>query len=367
MGAGLPVVTGTTGSTVLQALHLPHLPTHWGVVHPHSRHRWSLTVFAMPVTLRVASDSLRSRARDDGPRGAVSVSCCGLGRPSRVVALSMANQSEVEMRSPLTWMALAGLPLLLLGVGFIGQRWLIYFPDRRDPGSATRHFVNGRDVIIPTADGLELHAWMVGPSGRPRDAAVLYAPGNGGNRLDRVSVAQGLADAGFSVLLLEYRGYGSNPGKPSEPGLIEDARAAIEFLGRQGFEPERTLYVGESLGTGVVTALAIEQPPAGLVLRSPYTSLGDMAEKASGGLPVGGLVRDRFDTLSRIPEVETPTVVLSGDADLLVPASQSASVAAAAGNLHREVVLEGVGHNHEGWFGADLVGPVCDLADDLGL
>ena len=145
--------------------------------------------------------------------------------------------------------------------------------------------------------------------------------------------------------------------KPSEAGLLADARAGVEFLEGIGFPTDRMIYVGESLGTGVATSMAIEQPPAGLVLRSPYTSIADMAVKSSGGLPIGGLVHDRFDTISRINKVDVPTVVLSGDADMLVPASQSAAVADAAANLHREIIVPGAGHNHEGWFGRDPVDP----------
>ncbi len=271
------------------------------------------------------------------------------------------------MRNPFIWLAVGSLPVVLLASAYIGQRWLVYYPDRRDPGSAASRFASGHDVILTTSDGLALDAWMFEPTGESRDAAILYAPGNGGNRLDRADVARSLAAAGFTVLLLEYRGYGGNPGKPSEAGLFADARAGIEFLERKGFSSDRMIFVGESLGTGVATSMAIERPPAGLVLRSPYTSIADMAVKSTGGLPIGGLVHDRFDTISRINRVDVPTVVLSGDADMLVPASQSATVADAAANLHREIIVPGVGHNHEGWFGPDLVDPVVELADELGL
>lgn len=273
------------------------------------------------------------------------------------------------MRSFSIWgvlAALVGLPLLTLGVAVAAQRSLLYYPYRWHPGSASDWFPNGRDVTLNTEDGLALDAWLVEPSGPSRDTAVLYVPGNGGNRRGRVELAQGLADRGFTVLLLDYRGYGGNPGSPSEEGLVADARAALSHLAGEGFGPDKIIYVGESLGTGVVATCALSDPPAGVVLRSPYTSIADMAVKMAGGLPVGGFVQDRFDTLSKVPRISAPTVVLSGDADLLVPAKQSARVAQAAGNLHRLVEIHGVGHNHEGWFGEDLVNAVDELANAVG-
>lgn len=272
------------------------------------------------------------------------------------------------MQSRLVWGILASLASVAAATlaVTVGQRALIYFPHRWHPGSAANLFPTGRDIILSTEDGLKLSAWLVEPSGASRNTAVLYIPGNGGNRFGRIDLAQGLADRGFTVLLLDYRGYGSNPGSPTEDGLAADARAGLNYLSNSGFASEQIIYVGESLGTGVVATLALEQPPAGIVLRSPYTSMADMAVKMAAGLPIGGLIQDRFDTLTKAPHISAPTVVLSGDADLLVPAKQSAKVAAALGNLNKEVVIPGVGHNHHGWFGDDLVQAVDELAVRIG-
>src|SRR5690606_18337224 len=106
------------------------------------------------------------------------------------------------------------------------QRSLIYLPDTSPPGSADAAISGAREVTLTTSDGLELTAWLV-PAARnaDRDAAVLYAPGNGGHRAGRAGIAQHLAERGFTVLLLDYRGYGGNPGSPSEEGLARDALA----------------------------------------------------------------------------------------------------------------------------------------------
>jgi len=216
--------------------------------------------------------------------------------------------------------------------------------------------------VLTTADGLGLRAWRLDPV-TPRGAAVLYLPGNAGNRAGRIDVARALADEGFVVLLLDYRGYGGNPGRPSESGLALDARAGAAHLQRAGFPAERTIYVGESLGTGVATQLAVMDPPAAVLLRSPFTSLGAVASHTLGGLPVGWAVRDRFDTLARIPSVGAPVTVLAGSADALVPPEQSLAVARAAAILHEVTVLPGVGHNDDVWFGPYLAERVASLAD----
>jgi len=154
------------------------------------------------------------------------------------------------------------------------QRQLIYAPDSSPVPPAGDVISGARDVTLHTADGLHLGAWFVPPAPdavAARDMAVLLAPGNGGNRLGRADFALELRRRGFAVLLMDYRGYGGNPGSPSEEGLAADALAAAQALEELGYPPKRTIYFGESLGTGVVAALQHKRPPAGVVLRSPFT------------------------------------------------------------------------------------------------
>jgi fermentation-respiration switch protein FrsA (DUF1100 family) len=174
-----------------------------------------------------------------------------------------------------------------------------------------------------------------------------------------------MADRGFTVPLLEYRGYGGNPGSPSENGLALDAVAGTDYLAAQGFTPANTIYLGESLGTGVVARLAATHPPAGVILRSPFTSLVDVAAADYPWLPARRFLRDRFDSVARLRDSPVPVVVLSGDADTLVPPSLSAALADQVGNLHTETVLKGVGHNDNIWFGPYLADVVAEFADSV--
>lgn len=264
------------------------------------------------------------------------------------------------------WWFTGTVAFLLAGVvtlAWFGQRSLTYFPDRSAPDSATNVFPHGSDVTLETSDGLTIDAWRIDPDS-PRDAAVLYLPGNGGNRAGRADIARALADGGFTVLLVEYRGYGGNPGQPTENGLIRDAQAAAAYLRTAGFEAARTIYVGESLGTSVAVSLAATDPPAGLLLRSPFTSLDAMA-RHQFGIPLGWLLRDHFDTIGQIGSVTAPVSVLAGGADDVVPATQSVSVADRAPRLHTVHVVSDVGHNDPIWFGPYLAEHVSDLADSV--
>ena len=128
-----------------------------------------------------------------------------------------------------------------------------------------------------------------------------------GHRGHRAPLAEALHEAGLSVLLFDYRGYGGNPGSPSEEGLALDVRAARDFLiGDAGVPPERLLYLGESLGAAVVTELATEHPPAGLVLRSPFVDLAAVAAVHYPFLPARALLRDRFPVAEQLARVDVP-------------------------------------------------------------
>lgn len=222
------------------------------------------------------------------------------------------------------------------------QRRLVYLPTQAVPAPPAPV----EEVAFDTDDGLTLRGWFVPATGERRDVAVLVANGNAGNRAVRLPLAERLAAAGFDVLLFDYRGYGGNPGTPSEDGLHLDALAARAHLaGRPGTDPGRLVYLGESLGAGVVVGLAVEWPPAALVLRSPFTSLADVGRVHYPFLPVGRLLRDRYPSLERIARVEAPVLVVAGEADRIVPHEQSREIEAAAPGPSRLVSIAGAGHN----------------------
>lgn len=246
------------------------------------------------------------------------------------------------------------------------QRQLIYFPDPTPVPLAADVIAGAREVTLHTADDLDLDAWFV-PAAGPADTgmAVLVAPGNGGNRAGRADFAQELSRRGLAVLLVDYRGYGGNPGNPSEDGLAADADAAVEALRELGYPAQRTLYFGESLGSGVMAALQSRHPPAGMVLRSPFPELADVGAHHYPWLPVRALLRDRFPVVEHLATSDVPVTVIYGDRDSVVPSGLSAHVADHAPSLAELVVLAGADHNDAVMFGSPVAAAVARLAHDV--
>lgn len=267
-------------------------------------------------------------------------------------------------RAAFVLVALVGVFLILL---WTWQRRLIYFPSPGPVPAAAGAIVNAREVTLETRDGLELGAWFV-PAREPNGGeTVLVANGNAGDRSLRAPLANALAGEGLSVLLFDYRGYGGNPGTPSEAGLALDARAARTFLvEEEGVASDRIIYFGESLGAAVVTELATEHPPAGLLLRSPFTDLAAVGREHYPFLPVGLLLRDRFPLVGNLEKLNVPTTVVYGTEDSIVPPEQSRAVARSVPLLAQSVEVEGAGHNDFSLLAGDeLIAAVVALAERI--
>ena len=260
----------------------------------------------------------------------------------------------------------AGVVMAIIAMGLTGlwvmQRQLIYFPQTGSPvPPAADVLPEARDVMLRTADGLDLGAWFL-PAGT---TTVLVANGNAGDRSVRAPLAAALAARGLSVLLFDYRGYGGNPGTPTEDGLALDVRAAHRYLVHDlGTPPERILYYGESLGAAVVTELATEHPPAGLLLRSPFTELADVGRRHYPFLPVGALLRERYPLAEQLRRISVPTTVVYGSADRMIPPSLSRAAAANAAGAVELVEVPGADHNDVALLrGPELIGAVVALAE----
>ena len=246
------------------------------------------------------------------------------------------------------------------------QRRLIYFPLPAQLPRAEAVVAGVREVTLRTVDGLALGAWLVEAGEPDRGVAVLVANGNAGNRSLRAPLARALASAGLAVLLFDYRGYGGNPGRPSEQGLARDVRAAHRFLIEEAeVAPARLLYYGESLGSAVVTELATEHPPAGLVLRSPFVDLASVGRVHYPFLPVRTLLlRDRYPLADHLTSVKVPTTIVYGSRDSIVPPEQSRAVASVAAGETRVVEIAGADHNDLALLnGEKLIEAVVELAE----
>ena len=190
--------------------------------------------------------------------------------------------------------------------------------------------------------------------------------GNAGNRSHRAPLAHTLSRAGFSVLLFDYRGYGGNPGRPSEQGLMKDAQSARNYLlSRDDVDPERLVYFGESLGSAVAVGLAGRHPPAALVLRSPFPSLVAVGRRHYPFLPVATLLRDRYQAIESIGHLPSPLLVIVGDRDRIISSTLSRQLFDAASEPKRWVSIPGADHNDwELLAGETLVNAVIDFAQE---
>ncbi|MEJ7772727.1 MAG: alpha/beta hydrolase [Geodermatophilaceae bacterium] len=255
--------------------------------------------------------------------------------------------------------------VLLLGTLTLFQRRLIYLTGSGQvPPPAADVLPGASEWQLQTEDGLGLAAWFVAAeSPRPDGMTVLVAPGNAGNRADRAPLARALGDAGFDVLLVDYRGYGGNPGSPTETGLGLDVRAGYDALRLHDVPADRILLFGESIGAAVVTALATDVPAAGLVLRSPFVDLASVAADAYPLLPVRWLLWDDYPLLDRISEVRVPVAVVYGTADSIVDPQQSVRVAEAAPVSAGTFTVVGADHNDSALgYGRQVIAAVRGVA-----
>lgn len=245
----------------------------------------------------------------------------------------------------------AGILVLLVVAGFVasiwaGQRRLIYFPFGGVPHPRVADLANVEQIAFATADGLTLQGWFVPAPRPPARFTVIVFNGNAGNRAHRAPLAAALNGHNFAVLLFDYRGFGGNPGTPGEAGLAADADAALRFvLTKRGVDASRMVYFGESLGTAVAAPLAAAHPPAALVLRSPFASMTEVGQFHYPFLPVRLLLRDRFETLKAAARVTSPTLVIAGARDSIIPLEQSRRVFDAIAAPKELLILPAADHN----------------------
>jgi fermentation-respiration switch protein FrsA (DUF1100 family) len=256
----------------------------------------------------------------------------------------------------------------VLALVWVMQRRLMYFPSALVPTPTGLGLTGVEPVTFSTTDGLVLSGWFVAASSvSPRAITVLVFNGNAGNRASRAPLAAAFRQRGWQTLLFDYRGYGGNPGTPTEGGLAADSRAARAYLaGRPDVDVSRIVYFGESLGTAVAIDLAGEHPPAALVLRSPFTSMVDLGRRHYPLLPVRLFLRDRFQAIDRIRGLRVPVLVIAGERDRIVPIENSRRLYDAVVAPKTLLVLPGADHNDEELLtGEEMIGAIVKFLQPL--
>lgn len=258
------------------------------------------------------------------------------------------NERRALMVRPQPMLTFVGVIGVLLVILWLAQRSFIYFPDGQVPPPAALGIPQAEVVRFTTEDDLDLEAWFVPARAPQADRTFVVFNGNAGNRAHRAMLAAIFAAHGYSTLLVDYRGYGGNPGLPSERGLERDARAALRYLAsRTDVDPLRVVYFGESLGAAVAVRLAVDYPPAALILRSPFSSLSAVGAKHYPFLPVRWMLKDQYASVERIGAIRCPLLVIAGDADRIVPLDDTRMLFDAAMPPKRLVVIDGADHNDE--------------------
>ena len=237
--------------------------------------------------------------------------------------------------------ALAGY-VGLVALLYLTQRSLMYFPDPRRLHPTDAGLRQAEEVMLQSADGVGVSAWHV--LARESMPVVIYFQGNGGGLDLRAERFRKLTGDGTGLVALNYRGYGGSGGKPSEAGIILDAKAAYDFAAKR-YGADRLVLWGESLGTGVAVALAAEQPVARVILESPYSSIADIAASIYWFVPVRLLLSDSFRSDLRIVKVTVPVLAVHGERDNIIPITYGERLYELIPGPKRFIRLPNAGHN----------------------
>lgn len=226
----------------------------------------------------------------------------------------------------------------VVGIYFIERAIVFPAPDRLGPTEVVDGFA---PVLIETPDGEQLKALYHPPGAQA--ASILVFHGSAEIAADQLPRGKALAEAGFGVLLAEYRGYGGSSGSPSEEGVITDGLAAFDYLAAQGSEPIGIL--GQSIGAAVAVPVAAARTPFAVVLESPFLSLIEVTRYRVGIAPFSFMMRYPFRSDQRIADVTAPILIIHGTEDKVAPFEQGEKLATLAPRGTAFIKIPGGGHN----------------------
>jgi uncharacterized protein len=218
----------------------------------------------------------------------------------------------------LVWLLAIALTLIIMLRWFENSQ--VFHPYRTLDHDRSELPRASEEVYFQAADGVKLNAWFFpgGTNSARKDLVILVCHGNAGNIGHRLELAEALLGTGVSVLLFDYRGYGRSQGRPSEAGTFLDAQAAYRWLREKGFAPDHILAFGESLGGGVAAELAVRERVGGLILQSTFTSIPNLGAELFPWLPVRLVGRIHYNTVSKLPRLSVPVLVMHSRNDELV-------------------------------------------------
>ena len=233
-------------------------------------------------------------------------------------------------------------------------RWFehsqVYHPSRELEATGAELGRPFQKVFFKSSDGVKLNGWFYPADvNSPRGGMVfLNCHGNAGNISSRLGLYRALLETGAGVFSFDYRGYGLSEGVPSEEGTYLDAQAAYRWLREKGFAAKNIIAYGESLGGGIASELCLREETGGLILQSTFTSLADIGAELYPWLPVRLIGKIKYDTITKLPRVKVPLLIMHSPDDSLIGYRHSQQNFAVANEPKFFCDLRG-GHNDEAW------------------
>ena len=200
---------------------------------------------------------------------------------------------------------------------FFYQRNLLYHPNENNY-SGDQLTVDIKEVKITTQDNIELLAWYHEKNLKDYKT-ILYFHGNAGSLENRIHKLNHFKNLDINFLIIAWRGFSGNEGKPSEKGLYEDGDSAVKWLLNKGIEEKNIILYGESLGTGIATHISQNKNFAGVILETPFTSMVDVAKTFYPYIPVSLVLKDKFENKKKMKNISSPILVMHGELDQIVP------------------------------------------------
>ena len=197
------------------------------------------------------------------------------------------------------------------------QRNLLYHPSENNYQNDKIQF-NHQEIFIKVNDEIKLKSWIINKDLKNFKTLVFFH-GNAGDLSNRIYKLNELDKLNINILLISWRGFSGNEGYPTEKNLYEDAEAAIKWLNKKKVSNSQIILYGESLGTGVAVEIASKNNFNSIILESPFTSIENSAKIYYPYLPVSFLLKDRYDSISKIKKINSPILIMHGRKDDIVP------------------------------------------------
>jgi hypothetical protein len=226
------------------------------------------------------------------------------------------------------------------------EHHFLYFPEPLHEVTPATVGLSYEEVDFQATDGTQLNGWLI--PGQPGAPIVLFCMGNAGNISHRLETIQLLHDLGVAVFIINYRGYGLSEGKASEAGTYHDVAGAMEFLNRRGWPAERTIIFGRSLGAAIGLEAALNNPPAGLIMESAFTSVAAMGRHHYPllNLLLGWLINAKYNNLEKIAELDCPLLLIHGKSDSICPPRMAEELYARVSGEKQLLWIPGADHNN---------------------